>query len=228
MTKSLRVTGLNANRGNTMDNENKFGEVNEEDVKLASEAAPEDIKEKPPVDLKNEILEWCESFVFAMFIVILIFTFFFRIVKVEGESMTDTLQDKDRLIMTHLNYTPEKDDIVVINSTFLNKTIIKRVIGTEGDHVTVDYNSNTVTVNGEKIADEHIKEVMFDTGLFDPSYKTSEGVYEYDVPEDYIFVMGDNRNGSKDSRYIGFVEEDSVLGKAVFRLFPFNAFGSVD
>ncbi|MDO4945253.1 MAG: signal peptidase I [Ruminococcus sp.] len=211
-----------------MDNENKFGEVNEEDVKLASEAAPEDIKEKPPVDLKNEILEWCESFVFAMFIVILIFTFFFRIVKVEGESMTDTLQDKDRLIMTHLNYTPEKDDIVVINSTFLNKTIIKRVIGTEGDHVTVDYNSNTVTVNGEKIADEHIKEVMFDTGLFDPSYKTSEGVYEYDVPEDYIFVMGDNRNGSKDSRYIGFVEEDSVLGKAVFRLFPFNAFGSVD
>lgn len=211
-----------------MDNENKFGEVNEEDVKLASEAAPEDIKEKPPVDVKNEILEWCESFVFAMFIVILIFTFFFRIVEVEGESMTDTLQDKDRLIMTHLNYTPEKDDIVVINSTFLNKTIIKRVIGTEGDHVTVDYNSNTVTVNGEKLADEHIKEVMFDTGLFDPSYKTSEGVYEYDVPEDYIFVMGDNRNGSKDSRYIGFVEEDSVLGKAVFRLFPFNAFGSVD
>lgn len=211
-----------------MDNDNKFGEVNEADVKLASEAAPEDIKEKPPVDVKNEILEWCESFVFAMFIVILIFTFFFRIVEVEGESMTDTLQDKDRLIMTHLNYTPEKDDIVVINSTFLNKTIIKRVIGTEGDHVTVDYNSNTVTVNGEKLADEHIKEVMFDTGLFDPSYKTSEGVYEYDVPEDYIFVMGDNRNGSKDSRYIGFVEEDSVLGKAVFRLFPFNAFGSVD
>ena len=142
--------------------------------------------------------------------------------------MTNTLQDKDRLIMTHLNYTPEKDDIVVINSTFLNKTIIKRVIGTEGDHVTVDYNSNTVTVNGERLDDEHIKEVMFDTGLFDPSYEISEGVYEYDVPEDYIFVMGDNRNGSKDSRYIGFVEEDTVLGKAVFRLFPFNAFGSID
>lgn len=211
-----------------MDNDNKFGEVSEEDIKLAGEAAPEDIKEKPPVDIKNEILEWCESFVFALFIVILVFTFFFRIVQVEGESMTNTLQDKDRLIMTHLNYTPEKDDIVVINSTYLNKTIIKRVIGTEGDHVTVDYNSNTVTVNGEKLDDEHIKEVMYDTGLFDPTYETSDGVYEYDVPEDYIFVMGDNRNGSKDSRYIGFVEEDTVLGKAVFRLFPFNAFGSID
>jgi len=211
-----------------MENDNKFGEVSEEDIKLAGEAAPEDIKEKPPVDIKGEILEWCESFVFALFIVILVFTFFFRIVQVEGESMTNTLQDKDRLIMTHLNYTPEKDDIVVINSTFLNKTIIKRVIGTEGDHVTVDYNSNTVTVNGERLDDEHIKEVMFDTGLFDPSYEISEGVYEYDVPEDYIFVMGDNRNGSKDSRYIGFVEEDTVLGKAVFRLFPFNAFGSID
>lgn len=211
-----------------MDNDNKFGEVSEEDIKLAGEAAPEDIKEKPPVDIKDEILEWCESFVFALFIVILVFTFFFRIVQVEGESMTNTLQDKDRLIMTHLNYTPEKDDIVVINSTYLNKTIIKRVIGTEGDHVTVDYNSNTVTVNGEKLDDEHIKEVMYDTGLFDPTYETSSGVYEYDVPEDYIFVMGDNRNGSKDSRYIGFVEEDTVLGKAVFRLFPFNAFGSID
>lgn len=211
-----------------MDNDNKYGEVSREDIELAGEAAPDDIKEKPPVDIKNEVLEWCESFVFAMFIVILIFTFFFRIVQVDGDSMTNTLHDEDRLIMTHLNYTPEKNDIVVINSSFLNKTIIKRVIGTEGDHVTVDYNSNTVTVNGEKLADDYIKEVMFDTGLFDRTYETSDGVYEYDVPDDCIFVMGDNRNGSKDSRYIGFVENDTVLGKAVFRIFPFNAFGSTN
>lgn len=205
-----------------------FGEVSQEDIELAKQAEPEDIKEKPPVDIKNEILEWCESFVFAMFIVILVFTFLFRIVLVDGESMNDTLQDKDRLILSHINYTPEKGDIVVINSDVLNKTIIKRVIGTEGDKITIDYGTNTVTVNGEKISNEHNKETMIDTGMFDIAHKVSDGVYEYEVPKDSVFVMGDNRNNSMDSRRIGCVDIDDVLGEAVFRIFPFDSFGGIE
>ncbi len=207
----------------------KFGEVSEQAIEAAKEAEPEDIKEKPPVDIKNELLEWAESFVFAMFVVIFVFTFFLRVVLVDGASMNDTLVDKDRLVLTHLNYTPKDGDIVIINSDVLQKTIIKRVIGTEGDTVVVNYNDNSVTVNGEKIKDEHKKnEFMLEKGYFDISYRVSDGVYQYEVPKDKVFVMGDNRNNSRDSREIGFIDEDDVLGKAVFRLYPMDNFGKVD
>lgn len=207
--------------------EKKFGEVSEAEIELAKAAEPEDLKDDEKIDIKEEVIEWLESFVFALMLVIIIFTFFFRIVLVDGDSMNDTLINNDRLIMTHINYTPEKGDIVVINSTALNKTIIKRVIGTSGDTVTIDYNNNAVLVNGEKISNEHNKEIMVDTGLFDRTYMTEMGVYEYTVPEGSLFVMGDNRNNSKDSRFIGSVEEDTVLGKATFRLYPLGSFGKV-
>lgn len=215
-----------------MDNKKNFGEVSEEDIALAQSAAPDDLKEKPPLDIKNELFEWAESFVFAIFIMLLVFTFCFRIVVVDGDSMNDTLVNKDRLVLSHINYTPKKNDIVIINSKGLNKTIIKRVIGTSGDEVEVDYNSNTVKVNGEKISNDNIKpEAMIDKGdfYFDTKYMTSEGVYKYKVPDDSVFVMGDNRNHSTDSRSaeVGFVKNDDILGKAVLRLYPMNDFGSV-
>lgn len=212
-----------------MDNKEKIGSVNEEDIKLAAQAEPKDLKEKPPVNVKDEILEWVESFVFAIFVVILVFTFFFRIVLVDGDSMNNTLMDKDRLIVTHINYTAQKGDIVVLNSHGLNKTIIKRVVGTAGDKVVVDYNDNKVTVNGEEISNEHNKEPMFDTGNFNHEYETSQNVYEYTVPDDCIFVMGDNRNNSADGRdpRVGFIKNEDVLGKAVFRLYPFESIGKV-
>lgn len=210
-----------------MDDNKKFGDVSQEDIDKAKKAAPDDLKEKQPVNVMDEVFEWSESFVFAMFMVILIFTFFFRIVLVQGPSMRETLQDQDRLIITHINYTPQKGDIVVINSEKLGKTIIKRVIGTGGDKVVVDYNNNTVTVNGKVISNDNIREAMYNTNLFDEEYEVEENVFEYDVPEGKLFVMGDNRNNSTDSRRIGFIDPSDVLGKAVLRLYPFDSFGKV-
>ena len=189
-----------------MDDNKKFGDVSQEDIDKAKKAAPDDLKEKQPVNVMDEVFEWAESFVFAMFVVILIFTFFFRIVLVQGPSMRETLQDQDGLIITHINYTPQKGDIVVINSEKLGKTIIKRVIGTGGDKVVVDYNNNTVTVNGKVISNDNIREAMYNTNLFDEKYEVEENVFEYDVPEGKLFVMGDNRNNSTDSRRIGFID----------------------
>ncbi len=100
-----------------MENEKKLLKPDPEDIKLASEAAPDDLKEKEKINLFDEILDWVESFVFALFVIILIFIFFLRIVTVDGPSMNNTLEDKDRLILTHLNYTPARDDVVVVNST---------------------------------------------------------------------------------------------------------------
>ena len=211
-----------------MSENKKFGEVSNEDIKLAQSAAPDDLKEKEPVNIKDELLEWAESFVFAVFIVILIFTFFFRIVQVKGNSMNDTLEDKNRLIINHINYTPEHGDVAVINSKVLNEVIIKRIIGVEGDKVVVDYANNCVSVNDEKISNSNIKEAMYDkTDRFDSSYRTGENVYEYTVPEGCVFVMGDNRNHSTDSREIGFINKEDILGKAVFRIYPFDEIGKV-
>ncbi len=208
-----------------MDN-NKLN-IDPKDIELASKAAPKDLKEEEPVNIANEILDWIESFVFAVFVIILIFIFLFRIVTVDGHSMDSTLSDKDRVIISHLNYDPKNDDIVVVNSSVLNKTLIKRVIGIAGDTVKIDYNINTVYVNGKAISNEHIDNTMLDKGMFDPSFKISDGVYEYKVPENSIFIMGDNRNNSTDSRTIGFISKDDVMGHVIFRLYPFKEFGSI-
>lgn len=209
--------------------DNKIFKVSDEDIEKAKEGEPADLKEKEKINAIDEVLDWAESFVFAIFVVMFIFIFFFRVVVVDGESMNNTLDDKDRLVLSHINYTPKRQDIVVVNSYELGKTIIKRCIGVEGDKIKIDYNSNSVYVNGEKITNEHNKETMIDTGLFNQQYMTSNGVYEYEVPENCIFVMGDNRNNSSDSRAAtGFVDLDNVLGHASFRIFPLKSFGSVD
>ena len=186
-----------------MNEDKKTFKVSQEDIELAKKAAPADLREQEPVSIFNEILDWVESFVFAMFIIILIFIFLLRIVTVEGESMNATLDDKDRVIITHLNYTPKRDT------------------------VKIDYNVNKVFVNGEEISNEHINGTMINKGMFDPNYLISDGVYQYKVPDGKVFVMGDNRNNSTDSRTIGFIDNKDVLGHVIFRLYPFKKLGKV-
>lgn len=203
-------------------------EVSEDDIEKVKEAEPDDIKEKQPFNFGREVLEWVESLVFALLIVQLVLIFVFRVVMVDGTSMTNTLQDGDRLIMTHVAYEPERDDVIVLDSKVADKILIKRVIGIEGDKVVVDYNKNHVYVNDEEISNDHIKEIMRDNVIyFDGAYRVADGVYEYNVPDDTVFVMGDNRNDSKDSRSIGFVDESEIMGKAVLRIYPFKSLGFV-
>lgn len=180
--------------------------------------------------IADAVLEWAESFVFAMFVVILIFTFVLRTVVVVGDSMNPNFINGDRLIITHLKSSVEKGEILVMNSHGLNETIIKRCIGTEGDKVKIDYNQNKIWVNGKEIEDDYINGAMVAKEFyFDPQYMVESGVYEYTVPENKVFVMGDNRNHSADSRYsrVGFIDEEDILGKVVFRIYPFDSIGKI-
>lgn len=176
----------------------------------------------------EEIMDWLESIVFSIFVVVLIFTFLFRQVSVSGDSMLPTLTGSnpkvatgDRLIISHLFYKPEPKDIVVIKSEKLNENIIKRVIATEGQKVDIDFEHGKVFVDDKEIYEPYIKDITTkNDGLF---------TYPVIVPPGHIFVMGDNRNNSTDSRspYVGFVSESDILGKAILRIYPFNQFGGL-
>lgn len=175
------------------------------------------VRKNPALDA---FLDWCETVVLAVFVVILLFTFVFRIAHVYGISMQSTLYEGDVLIISHLFYEPAHGDIVVVNSSALDETIIKRVIATEGETVSIDCASAAVYVNGEKTSEPYISMTSFDTGAFSLNdYSAADDRYEYTVPEDCVFVLGDNRNHSTDSREIGCVRNDEIVGRVMFRAF---------
>ncbi|MBR3290131.1 MAG: signal peptidase I [Clostridia bacterium] len=159
-----------------------------------------------------------EVFVSALIVVAIIFTFFFRTAGVDGESMNDTLQNEDRLIMYNFCYTPQRGDIVIVNryhdgDTFIEKPLIKRVIGVAGD--TVKVTGDTVYLNGEPLDEPYVY------------YPNIPCQIEVTVPEGKVFVMGDHRNASNDSRSLGCFDNEDIMGKALWRIFPSEDFGTV-
>ncbi|MGN0667198.1 MAG: signal peptidase I [Huintestinicola sp.] len=179
-------------------------------------------KEKENGSAYDEILEWVETIIFAFFAVILFFTFLLRQANVDGDSMLPTLQNGERLIVNHLFYTPEKGDIVIVDSRGLGKAIVKRVIATEGQQVDINFDTGEVKVDGTVLQEDYILELT----------KRDEDGHDYPVtvPENCIFVMGDNRMNSLDSRssVVGFVPVDDVMGKVVFRFWPLDRIGAVE
>lgn len=180
----------------------------------------------------SEVYDWLDCAVITVMVILLVFTFLFRQVKIDGGSMNPTLIDGDRVVVSDVLYTPKYGDIVVIsNEVYDNVPIIKRVIATEGQWV--DIYEGTVYVGDTKdsmkaVGSEFVGELYTEAVVGNPDYY---GYHEYplQVPENHVFVLGDNRSVSVDSRtaVVGLIDQRQILGKALYRVYPFDKIGSV-
>ena len=185
--------------------------------------------------VKADIYDWIEVFVSALAIVVIMLSFVLRIATVKGHSMERTLSDSQVVVMSNMFYTPAQGDIIVIqqNGGYFETPIVKRVIATGGQTLSIDFEKWEVKVDGNVVDESsyvYFRNTSMDVeeyySVYD-AYLDTNGVMT--VPEGYLFVMGDNRNESSHSRsiYVGFVRESEVLGKVIFRMFPINKIGAV-
>lgn len=172
------------------------------------------------------VFEWMEEVVIAVVMITLLFTFVFRVITVTGTSMLPNYSEGDRILVTGGALGVSQGDVVVINNV-LDEPIIKRVIATEGQVVDFDYEKKAVLVDGSPV-----DETQFGlrNGITDVPFTSFELLeFPQAVPPGCVFVLGDNRSVSEDSRYqvVGMVDKRNILGKAVFHLFPFQKLGPV-
>lgn len=218
-------------RDNSLDNEDKDN-ITEPENEINEEAPQESNTEKTSKfnSALSMFYEYVEVFAVSIIAVILIFTFSIRLCQVDGNSMNNTLKNEELIIATNLFYEPKQGDIIVfhlVNDSY-QQPLVKRVIATAGQTVEINMKTGVIKVDGVVYEDEHAYlqggkySVMkdFDTRF----YSQTTGCYAATVPEGHVFVLGDNRNNSNDSRMrsVGFVDVDTILGKAIFRIAPFT------
>ena len=179
------------------------------------------MEQSQPAARGQSLLEWYEALISAALVLVLVFSFFFRIIQVDGESMVPTLENGDKLVVWGAGYEPQRGDVVIVDSyTPYGKPLVKRVIAKGGDTIRIDYETGTVAVNGEVLREDYIAE---------PTYLGYDVEFPSPVPEGTVFVMGDNRNNSLDSRssYVGCIDERDILGKLLLCFLPVSDFGVV-
>ena len=220
-----------SDKDNLKDTINDAQNNDENGDSLFNDGNPPVPAEKRP-SLLSSVIDYAEVFVVALSVVIIIFSFFIRICEVKGPSMENTLYQGEKLIVSNLGYTPKRGDIIVFHQTgVLNEPVVKRVIATAGETVDIDFDDYckvTITdTEGNTFVLDEIEYKNLDSTF---AYVKSDYELPYTVPEGCLFVMGDNRNHSTDSRsfIIGPVDERRVLGRVVLRISPFDRFGKVD
>ena len=174
------------------------------------------------VAARRDLYEWVQSLMTALVICIAVFLFGVRLVDVSGSSMWPTLHDGDKMLVSDLFYKPKPGDVVVFRSDTYDseKALVKRVVATGGQKINIDFINGVVYVDDQPIVEDYVAE---------PTYNKLDFVGPQTVPEGSIFVMGDNRNMSNDSRdkRIGMLDERLILGRAIMIVHPVDRLGFI-
>lgn len=196
--------------------------------------APEGPKDED-ITLGKQIFSWLELFVIAFSLVLLLMTFIARHSPVSGESMEPTLQPNDVLVVSDIGNDREIGDIVIVQSenSSLARPLVKRIIAVGGQTIRIDFDTWEIFIDGELLEESYLDSTDKSLPMNKESIplffnRITDSVYEQTVPEGYVFVMGDNRNNSTDSRTLGFIDERHIVGEVKFRLFPLSSAGAVD
>lgn len=183
-------------------------------------------EEKPELSPREksgrELYDWIQCLITALVICVVVFMFFVRVIDVRGDSMNPTLTNGDKMLVSDLFYSPKAGDIVVFKKDEYDadRALVKRVIATEGQEINIDFDLGIVYVDGEAIEEDYILE---------PTYNKIDFIGPQTVPDGCVFVMGDNRNASTDSRKteIGMVDTRLILGKAYMVVYPLQQIRSI-
>lgn len=191
---------------------------------------------QPKEDWRQSLFEWLQLLVMVLVIIVGVFTFLGSVIGVDGSSMYPTLHNGDLMLVRRIAYTPTQGDVVVLrkDGTFDNEALVKRIIATGGQTVYIDYDANTITVDGQVLDESYLNyeydsaygsDCMADLTYLDPQYVNRE----FTVPDGCIFVCGDNRNHSSDSRSaeLGMVDARYVIGEVLLVFLPFSHFGLI-
>ena len=192
-------------------------------AKKSKKKNEEKLELTPAEKLGKELYDWMQCLITAMVVCVVVFIFLVRVIDVRGTSMNPTLNNGDKMLVSSLFYTPKAGDVVVFkkNEYDPNRALVKRVIATEGQEINIDFDLGIVYVDGEPIKEDYIMEL---------THNKIDFIGPKTVPDGCVFVMGDNRNESTDSRKteIGMVDARLILGKAYMVIYPLQAMRAIE